>query len=147
MDTLEMREIPQSTAKKPAPPRVLVVDDEPLIRWSVAETLGDRGYLVVEEGDARGARSAVRNADEQFDVVLLDYRLPDSDDLSLLASIRTLSPEAQIILMTAFGRPEVVRGALDLGAYRVISKPFEMQAIADLVAQACGGGHSASHQH
>jgi DNA-binding NtrC family response regulator len=79
--------------------------------------------------------------------VLLDYRLPDSDDLSLLASIRTLSPEAHIILMTAFGRPEVVRGALDLGAYRVISKPFEMQAIADLVAQACSGGHSASHQH
>jgi DNA-binding NtrC family response regulator len=46
-------------------------------------------------------------------------------------------PTAQIILMTAFGKPEVVRGALDLGAYRVIGKPFEMQAIADLVAQAC----------
>lgn len=138
MEPLEMREIPRSTAKKPTVPRVLVVDDEPLIRWSVAETLGDRGYEVVETGDALGARSAVRDSTDTFDVVLLDYRLPDSDDLGLLASLRTLSPTAQIILMTAFGKPEVVRGALDLGAYRVIGKPFEMQAIADLVAEAYG---------
>lgn len=136
MEALEMRDFPRTTAKNPATLRVLVVDDEPLIRWSVAETLADRGYEIVETGDARGARSAIQAAEEAFDVVLLDYRLPDSDDLGLLASLRSLSPKTQIILMTAFGRPEVVRGALDLGAYRVISKPFEMQAIADLVTQA-----------
>ena len=114
---------------------MLVVDDEALIRWSVSETLAERGCAVVETGDARGAREAVAD-DQSFDVVLLDYRLPDSDDLSLLASIRQASPRTQVILMTAFGRPEVVRGALDLGVYRVINKPFEMQALADLVAQA-----------
>jgi DNA-binding NtrC family response regulator len=139
MEPVQTRDFPRSAAKNPAAPRVLVVDDEPLIRWSVSETLVDHGYEVVETGDARGARSAVKDAvDQSFDVVLLDYRLPDSDDLGLLASIRTLSPRAQVILMTAFGKPEVVRGALDLGAFRVISKPFEMQAIADLVAQAYG---------
>ena len=115
--------------------RVLVVDDEPLIRWSVSETLFDRGYEVVQTGDAKGARSAI-GAERAFDVVLLDYRLPDSDDLTLLASIRDRAPHAQVILMTAFGTPEVIRGALDLGAFRVVAKPFEMQAIADLVAQA-----------
>ena len=120
---------------KGSPPRVLVVDDEPLIRWSVAETLGEHGFEVVERGDAQGTRSALR-ADAPFDVVLLDYRLPDSDDLSLLASIRHALPFAQVIVMTAFGRPEVVRGALDLGAYQVISKPFEMETIAALVAEA-----------
>ena len=71
--------------------RVLVVDDEPLIRWSVAETLAERGYQVVERGDAEGARAALREG-STFDVVLLDYRLPDSDDLSLLASIRSRHP-------------------------------------------------------
>lgn len=132
-----MRDFPQPEAKNPAAPRVLVVDDEPLIRWSVSETLTDRGCDVVDTGDAIGARSAMKAGNgRDFDVVLLDYRLPDSDDLSLLASLRSLSPNAQIILMTAFGKPEVVRGALDLGAYRVINKPFEMQAIADLVTQA-----------
>jgi DNA-binding NtrC family response regulator len=139
MEPVQTRDFPRQAVKNPAGPRVLVVDDEPLIRWSVSETLLDHGFEVVETGDASGARSAVQDAaDHTFDVVLLDYRLPDSDDLGLLASLRTLSPHAQIILMTAFGKPEVVRGALDLGAYRVINKPFEMQAIADLVAQAYG---------
>lgn len=143
MEPLEMRDFPRMVEKTPPSLRVLVVDDEPLIRWSVAETLTERGYEVVETGDASGARSAVSDEGGRFDVVLLDYRLPDSDDLGLLASIRRESPDAQVILMTAFGKPEVVRGALDLGAYRVVSKPFEMQAIADLVAQAhlAGGGH------
>ena len=135
MEALEPREFPLRAGKKPAVLRVLVVDDEPLIRWSVAETLTERGYLVVQTGDGSGARSAVRDTDA-FDVVLLDYRLPDSDDLSLLASIRRAAPRAQVIMMTAFGRPEVVRAALDLGAYSVIGKPFEMQAIAELVAEA-----------
>ena len=94
-------------------------------------------YEVVETGDASGARSAVRDGDA-FDVVLLDYRLPDSDDLSLLASIRSAVPDAQVIKMTAFGRPDVVRGALALGVYRIVNKPFELQAIADLVALAAG---------
>ena len=138
MNPTETRDFPRPAAKNSAQLRVLVVDDEPLIRWSVSETLADRGYEVVETGDARSARSAVDAADDTFDVVLLDYRLPDSDDLELLASIRALSPRAQVILMTAFGKPEVVRGALDLGAFRVISKPFEMDAIAELVALAHG---------
>jgi len=136
MELAETRDFPQVTAKKPAAPRVLVVDDEPLIRWSLAETLGDRGYEVVQTSDARSTRSMVGDGSQAFDVVLLDYRLPDSDDLNLLASLRSLSPRAQIILMTAFGTPEVLRGALDLGAYRVIGKPFEMDEVADLVAQA-----------
>jgi len=127
--------------KNSPPLRILIVDDEPLIRWSLAETLEQSGHAVVEAGDAGSALRAV-SSDGPFDVVLLDYRLPDSDDLSLLASIRQTTPTAQVILMTAFGRPEVVRGALDLGAYRVINKPFEMQAIADLVAEAHAAGSS-----
>jgi DNA-binding NtrC family response regulator len=136
MQPIELRDFPLMAEKTRTAGRVLVVDDEPLIRWSVAETLGARGYEVVETGDASGARSAVAKDSNDFDVVLLDFRLPDSDDLSLLASIRRDSPHAQVILMTAFSRPEVVRGALDLGAYRVVNKPFEMQDIAALVAEA-----------
>jgi DNA-binding NtrC family response regulator len=147
MEPVEPGEFSQPAAKKPALPRVLIVDDEPLIRWSVAETLADRGCAVVETGDARGARAQAGSAADAFDVVLLDYRLPDSDDLGLLASLRALSPHAQIILMTAFGTPEVVRGALDLGAFRVIGKPFEMQTIADLVAQAYTTGPSSALPH
>ena len=115
---------------------ILVVDDEQLIRWSLAETLSADGHDVVEAGSAAATRRAIADATRAFDVVLLDFRLPDSEDLSLLASVRRTSPTSRVILMTAFGTPEVVRGALELGAYRVVNKPFEMREIADLVADA-----------
>lgn len=114
---------------------MLVVDDEPLIRWSLAETLSEMGHVAVEAGD--GA-AAIRALDEinPFDAVVLDYRLPDSNDLNLLATIRARAPRAAVVMMTAFGTPEVTSGALKLGAYRVVSKPFEMHDMASLVLQA-----------
>ena len=116
------------------PRRVLVVDDEPLLRWSVAETLSDRGFDIVETGDAEGARAAVRNAG--FDAVLLDLQLPDSSDLSLLRTLHALSPATPLILMTAFGSPELEHDALALGAYRVVDKPFEIDDLAHVVTEA-----------
>ncbi len=116
--------------------RVLVVDDESLIRWSVAETLRDRGYAVTEAGSAHDALRAVSGDEVPLDVVVLDLLLPDSNDLMLLARIRALQPELPVILMTAFGTREIVECALHLGAYRVMSKPFEMDDLAGLVAQA-----------
>lgn len=115
---------------------VLVVDDELLIRWSLREVLADHGYSVTEAADGKAAIHSLTHGDGPPDVVLLDYRLPDSCDLVLLATIKKLAPQAHVILMTAYGTPEVTKGALDLGAYRVVSKPFELQDMAALVQQA-----------
>ena len=123
-------------AKNPAVAHVLVVDDEPLIRWSLSETLCDRGHTVTEAGDGKEALRVVTRAANRPDVVLLDYRLPDSNDLSLFAAIRRELPEIPIILMTAYGSPEITTGALALGAYRVVSKPFEIQDLVTLVQEA-----------
>ena len=97
--------------------RVLVVDDERLIRWAIAETLTHVGYTVIEAEDGAAAVRALTNPPEPVDAVFLDYRLPDSNDLTLLASLRRLSPHSPVILMTAYGTPEVTQGALDLGVY------------------------------
>lgn len=129
------RDIPQM-AKNSAAACVLVVDDEPLIRWSLAEMLADRGYDVIAVGDAEGALSTVSNGSASPEVVLLDFRLPDSNDLGLLSRLRRLLPKAQIVLMTAFGTPEVVQEALDLGAFRVVGKPFNVNEVVLLVAEA-----------
>ena len=115
--------------------RILVVDDEWLIRWSLRQALEAMGYGVTEASDAASTRTALA-ASAPPDAVLLDYRLPDSNDLGLLTSIRHGRPKMPVIMMTAYGTPEMVKGALDLGAYRVVSKPFEVQHVADLVAEA-----------
>jgi DNA-binding NtrC family response regulator len=111
---------------------VLVVDDEPLIRWSIAETLGAAGHQVSEAQDAASAMQAM-TAGPKPDLVLLDFRLPDSNDLGLLAKIRQMAPETTVIMMTAFGTPDVTAAALQLGAAKVLNKPFNMHDLEDVV--------------
>lgn len=115
-------------------PSVLVVDDEPLVRWSVAETLGDSGYAVSQAGDALQALESMRA--KGADVVLLDLRLPDSSDLGVVSLLRRLSPASKIILMTAYGSDTLNEEARSRGAFSVLDKPFDMSVLPTLVAKA-----------
>ena len=121
------------------PPTVLVVDDEPLVRWSVSETLSDSGYQVTEAGDALSALEAMNGKGGAADLVLLDVRLPDSSDLGVLSMMRRLSPQTPIILMTAYGSEALSAEARTRGAYAVINKPFDMNALPALVRKAMNG--------
>ena len=128
-------EISTMTVKNSHPLRVLVVDDEALIRWSLSELLAEVGYDVTEASDGASAVAEASDGGE-FDAIVLDYRLPDSNDLHLLEQIRQLQPQAAVVMMTAFGTPEITSGALKLGAYQVVSKPFDVHDMVNLVAQA-----------
>ena len=121
------------TPKKPAPHRrLLIVDDEPLIRWWLAETFSTLDCEIVEASDGSSALAALSDG-KPFDAILLDFRLPDSNDLTLLARLRDLSPSARIVLMTAFGTPEVRRRALEVGANSVVTKPFQIEDVAGVM--------------
>jgi len=113
--------------------RALIVDDELLIRWSLSETLADRGYAVAEAEDGKSAVRALTDGHDRPDVVLLDFRLPDSNDLNLLSRIVSLVPDGRVILMTAYGTPELAHAAIERGAFRVLNKPFELQDLTALV--------------
>jgi len=126
---------------KNSPLRILVVEDELLIRWSIAETLGQAGHTVFEADTAAAALHALDGATDPVHVVLLDFRLPDSNDFTLLKNIRRLAPQAAVILMTAHGTPEVTRGALEEGAGRVMNKPFDMHEIEAAVVAASAHAH------
>lgn len=122
--------------KKSAKVGVLIVDDEYLIRWSLGQTLLAHDYAVMEAGDGKHALALLRNPPEPVEVIMLDYRLPDSNGLELLVAIRGLSPGSRIVMMTAYGTAEVFAEALRLGAVGVVHKPIEMQDVAGIVSRA-----------
>jgi DNA-binding NtrC family response regulator len=115
---------------------VLVVDDEPLVRWSVSETLADAGYGVQQAHDAESTLQALGAPGHHTDLVLLDVHLPDCADLRVLANIRRMSPETSVIVMTAHGSDELAAEARSLGAYTTLNKPFDMSVLPGLVADA-----------
>lgn len=117
------------------PVTVLVMEDEPLIRWALVETLSDAGHIAVEAPDGAQGLRAVATTPRPFDVIFLDFRLPDSNDLALLAAIRTSAPRSAVVLMTASGTPEILAEAHQLGVYRVLNKPFDLVDVHNIVAE------------
>ncbi len=112
---------------------VLVVDDEALIRWSVSEALTDAGWIVRQASNGAQARAVADQLVGQPFVILLDLRLPDVADLSLLRDLRERRPDVPLILMTAYGTPEQTDIAKDAGVYRVVDKPFDIGVVVALV--------------
>jgi DNA-binding NtrC family response regulator len=118
------------------PLRVLVVDDELLIRWALTEMLRERGHWVVQAETGAEALRALRDAPTPMDVVLLDLRLPDSDGLGLLATIRRQSPSSAVVMMTAHGTQETATSARGLGAFDVVAKPFDLDQVEPVLVNA-----------
>ena len=114
--------------------RILIVDDEQLVRWSLNERLTAAGYDVFEAGLAADALERIGSAD--IDLVLLDFKLPDGDGLSVLKKIKEASPEIQVILMTGYSSIETAVEAMKLGAYHYVNKPFNLDEVEMLVQKA-----------
>jgi DNA-binding NtrC family response regulator len=115
------------------PATVLVVDDESLIRWTLAERLGaDR--LAVEEADT--ATAALDRFGPDIDLVLLDYKLPDSDGLTVLKAMKAKDPDVPVILLTAFSSIETAVEAMKQGAYHYANKPFNLDELSLVVQKA-----------
>lgn len=126
----------QANCEDEAALRILVVEDEALIRWAVTQALTAAGHTVLEAPDAATALRLIAEASEPMDAVLLDLRLPDSSDLSLLAAIRRRTPTSAVVMMTAHGTPDDAVRARALGAFDVVEKPFDVQQIEQLVVAA-----------
>jgi two-component system, NtrC family, response regulator AtoC len=113
---------------------LLVVDDEELVRWSLRERFRREKYAIVEAATAAAAIEQITGGG--IDLVLLDYRLPDGDGLTVLRRIKELSPDTPVILMTAFSTVENAVEAMKHGAYHYLNKPFNLDDVAMTVEKA-----------
>ena len=114
--------------------RILVIDDERLVRWSLVQKMTRWGYEVVEaESGAAGLRALT---EESPDLLLLDMKLPDAKGTDVLENLRKNWPELPVVMITAFGVIEDVVTAMRRGAYDFITKPIDDAKLRSTVVHA-----------
>src|ERR1039458_110174 len=114
--------------------KVLIVDDEKLVRWSLRQKCEEWGYHVLEADNGSAALRVAHN--ESPDLVLLDVRLPDSSGIEILEQLKKSNDTRAIIMITADPQLEDVKTALKLGAYDFVGKPLDFDELAVAVKNA-----------
>ncbi|MEJ5299464.1 MAG: sigma-54 dependent transcriptional regulator [Thermodesulforhabdaceae bacterium] len=114
--------------------RVLLVDDEPSIRKLAEKELSGENKIITTSGSADEAVKLM--SQRNFDVVILDMRLPDGDGLDLLLKIKEDSPNTEVIILTGHGTIDSAVKAMKMGAYDYVTKPFSLEYLELLIERA-----------
>ncbi len=107
--------------------RVLIIEDESLIRWSLRQKFQERGYEVVEAENGEVATETLGAG--VFDLIMLDYKLPDMTGLDILRRLRDSGRDDVVVMITAYSNIEDAVEAIKLGAYDYVAKPFQMEQL------------------
>ena len=114
--------------------RVLIVDDEKLVCWSLEQMLKDEGYEVRTALDGETARALFRSFNP--DMIMQDVRLPDSNGLDMLREYKEVDEDVVVVMITAYADADSAVKALQLGADDYIGKPFDLNKIKHILEQA-----------
>lgn len=114
--------------------KILLVDDEPLMRLSMVDALEAVGHDVLAAASGTEGIDAVRQ--RPFDLVITDLRLPGADGLTVLAATKEQSAQTEVVVITAHGSVETAVGAMKLGAFDYITKPFQLDELLLIVERA-----------
>jgi DNA-binding NtrC family response regulator len=114
--------------------RILIIDDEPAIGWSLRELLTDEGHAVEVASSAEAALETCGRFTPE--AMLLDVRLPGRDGLAALSELRAAAPGAAIVVMTAFGDLDTAVRAVAAGAFDYLVKPFDLASVSRVVSRA-----------
>lgn len=119
-----------------APKKVLIVDDEEILTWIMSKTLAKdrKRYEVLVANDCAKALEIMDKG--PVDLVITDIRMPGMSGLDLLEEIRTKHPETKVIVMTAYGNPDVQREANERGCLHYLEKPFKIEELRNLILDA-----------
>ncbi len=115
-------------------PTLLVADDDPAVRESLERTLKREGYQVVVASDGQAGLEQLRAGG--VDLVLADLKMPGLSGLELLRAVKTVAPDVDVIMLTAFGTVEEAVQAMKDGAYDFLTKPFQRAQLIRLIRKA-----------
>jgi two-component system response regulator AtoC len=107
--------------------RVLVVDDEEVVRLSYRRVLSNGSFTVMAAGDGDEALNLMDGG--RFDVVLLDMRMPGMDGMEVLRAIKQRWPQSEVVVVTGYPSIETAKEAVKLGAYDYLAKPVVPEAV------------------
>jgi DNA-binding NtrC family response regulator len=113
--------------------KIFIVEDEKILRISLADDLRDAGYNVQEFDDPIKALEAIQT--EPPDLVITDIKMPQMDGLALLSKTKYYNPDTDVIIMTAYASEESKLEAIKKGAFKYIKKPFQNNEILQLLEQ------------
>ncbi len=116
--------------------RILIVDDEEIVRESLSEWLAKDGYTVATAED--GPTAIARLNRERWSILLVDMKMPEMDGLQVLEEAKKLQPEVVAIIMTAYATVDTAVSAIKLGAYDYIVKPFDPEELSLMVDKIVG---------
>lgn len=116
--------------------RILVVDDEVKLAFLLKQSLLNLGSEYEIETANSGAEALRIIEQDPCDLVITDFRMRGMGGLELMRTIKSGNPETPVILMTAYGSPEIVAEAKRLDAYRYITKPFPIEEFQAIVKEA-----------
>ncbi|HTP67000.1 MAG TPA: sigma-54 dependent transcriptional regulator [Geobacteraceae bacterium] len=114
--------------------KILVVDDEQLIRWSIEQNLKKQGYEVLTAANGEDALKLAR--EEQPELMLLDIQMPGISGMEVLEKVKEFDDDIVVIMVTAHGGLETAVSAMRLGAYDYINKPFNFDEMAIVIRKA-----------
>ncbi len=111
--------------------KILVADDEFLIRWSLTQALSQEGYEVISVEDGRKAIEAANS--EHFDFIITDLIMPESDGWEVLETTMRTQPRPRVIIITARGNEDTGTIAKARGAWAYVEKPFIIDKIKEIL--------------
>jgi DNA-binding NtrC family response regulator len=117
--------------------RILIVDDEPIVRESICDWLVDAGYSVTTARTGEEALEIV--AQQDFGLVILDVRLPGKTGIRVLEEMKEMKPDIKAIIITAYASPDMRTEAMKLGATHYLTKPIAPDQLERLVQDALSG--------
>ncbi len=118
--------------------RILIVDDEELIRWSLQAALSGTNHTVDLAGSGEEALKMLK--DSEYDIIITDLKMPGLDGLELMARIREKGINARVILISAFLSDGAMKQAAEYGAFKCVNKPFGIEDFLGVVKEAVEAG-------